>query len=69
MYKTLTQTITLESGYDMPVFGLGTWEMQGPACERAVAEAIHIGYRAIDTAELYGNETQVGRGIKGVPRE
>ncbi|NQV36282.1 MAG: aldo/keto reductase [Phycisphaeraceae bacterium] len=43
--------------------------LQGPSCERTVAEAIEIGYRAIDTAELYGNETQVGRGIKGVPRE
>jgi diketogulonate reductase-like aldo/keto reductase len=69
MYKTLTQTITLESGYDMPVFGLGIWEMRGPVCERAVTEAIDIGYRAIDTAELYENETQIGDTIQGFPRK
>jgi len=69
MNRTLADKITLESGYDMPVFGLGTWEMRGPSCERAVAEAIDIGYRAIDTAEFYENEVQIGRAIGDYPRE
>jgi len=69
MNRTLAKTITLESGYDMPVFGLGTWEMRGPSCERAVAEAIDIGYRAVDTAELYENEVPIGRAIESCPRE
>src|SRR5437588_11272352 len=44
--------------------GLGTWALRGPECTRVVAEAIAAGYRHIDTAASYGNETAVGEGIR-----
>ena len=49
----------------MPMLGLGTWENDEPeACANAVATALDAGYRHIDTAQAYGNEEHVGRGIK-----
>lgn len=61
----------LNNGVEMPVLGFGTFMLQGDACEQAVAQAIKAGYRMIDTAEAYGNEAAVGRGIKasGVARQ
>ncbi|TKK91760.1 aldo/keto reductase [Herbidospora galbida] len=55
----------------MPRLGLGTWPMNDAQAERAVATAIEAGYRLVDTAEAYGNELGVGRGIKasGIARE
>ena len=55
----------------MPKLGLGTWALAGEECARVVATAIGLGYRHIDTAEMYGNEAAVGEGIRasGVPRE
>jgi 2,5-diketo-D-gluconate reductase A len=55
----------------MPRLGLGTWPMDDAEAEVAVARAIETGYRLIDTAYKYGNETGVGRGLRaaGVPRE
>jgi 2,5-diketo-D-gluconate reductase B len=55
----------------MPVIGLGTWEMTGNECVRSVASAINLGYKHIDTAQIYGNEREVGKGIlkSGVKRE
>jgi 2,5-diketo-D-gluconate reductase B len=55
----------------MPKLGLGTWALKGAECARAVAEAIDLGYRHIDTAEMYGNEEAVGQGLRAasVPRE
>ena len=63
--------VRLNSGYDMPVIGLGTYALRGSICERAVRTAIETGYRLIDTASFYGNEREVGRGVRasGVPRE
>jgi len=54
----------------MPRLGLGTWPMQGAACQAAVESALALGYRHIDTAEMYGNEAAVGAAIRasGVPR-
>lgn len=56
---------------DIPAIGLGTWRMEGPTCRRAVATALELGYRHIDTAQAYGNERQVGAAIAkaGVSRE
>ncbi len=51
-------------GISMPKLGLGTWQMRGDACREAVARAISLGYRHIDTAEMYDNEEGVGAGIK-----
>jgi 2,5-diketo-D-gluconate reductase A len=55
----------------MPRLGLGTWPMDDDDAEAAVATAIELGYRLVDTAENYENERGVGRGLKasGVPRE
>jgi 2,5-diketo-D-gluconate reductase A len=60
----------LNSGYAIPLLGLGTWPMNGDEAADAVATAITMGYRCIDTAAKYDNEASVGRGIAiaGVPR-
>lgn len=63
--------IRLSSGYDMPVVGLGTYSLTGDVCVNSVKSAITLGFRKIDTAHMYGNEVEVGRGVResGVPRE
>ncbi len=57
-------------GMRMPKLGLGTWRMKGAECTDAVQRAIGLGYRHIDTAEMYGNEEAVGEAVAnaGVPR-
>ncbi len=64
-------TIRLSSGYDMPIVGLGTYSLTGDVCVNSVKSAISLGFRKIDTAHMYGNEVEVGRGVResGVPRE
>ena len=47
----------------MSSLGLGTWKLNGQTCETAVYDAIKVGYRAIDTAQAYGNEAEVGKAI------
>lgn len=47
----------------MPALGLGTWPMKGADCEEAVGTALDMGYRHIDTAEMYGNEEAVGAAL------
>jgi 2,5-diketo-D-gluconate reductase B len=69
MEHTADRTVWLQSGASMPVLGLGTWELTGSACERVVRQALDLGYRHIDTAELYGNETEIGRALRGMARE
>jgi 2,5-diketo-D-gluconate reductase B len=58
-------------GINLPRLGLGTYRMQGDACRAAVESALALGYRHIDTAEMYGNEEAVGAAIAdaGVPRK
>lgn len=56
--------VRLNSGYNMPVFGLGTWTLDDDTAEAAVYTAIRCGYRLIDTARYYGNEAGVGRGVR-----
>lgn len=66
------QNIKLNNGVEMPILGFGVFQIPDTAeCEKAVLEAIDCGYRLIDTAASYGNETAVGNAIKksGVPRE
>ena len=57
-------------GLSMPKLGLGTWRMKGGECRRAVEHALGLGYRHIDTAEMYGNEEAVGDALaaSSVPR-
>lgn len=54
----------------IPLFGLGTFRLQGEVVRASVREALQLGYRAIDTAQIYGNEADVGQAIaeSGVPR-
>jgi 2,5-diketo-D-gluconate reductase A len=70
MTSPTAPTVTLLHGAEMPRLGLGTWPMDDDEAETAVATAIGMGYRLVDTAENYGNERGVGRGLKasGVPR-
>jgi len=58
-------------GEKVPSLGLGTYRLTGEACARAVEQALSMGYRHIDTAQMYGNEAEVGRGIEasGVDRD
>lgn len=64
------RTHTLNTGDEMPVVGLGTWRSGPNQVEAAVEAALRAGYRHIDTAAAYGNEAEVGAGIRasGVPR-
>jgi 2,5-diketo-D-gluconate reductase B len=57
-------------GARVPLIGLGTWALRGETCEDAVLAALDIGYRHIDTAEIYGNERAIGKAWQrsGVPR-
>ena len=64
-----TKTVRLNSGYDMPILGLGTWTLSNEQAENAVYHALKDGYRLIDTARYYGNEVGVGRGIQKAIRE
>jgi diketogulonate reductase-like aldo/keto reductase len=62
----------LESkGVRFPALGLGTWELRGRECARLVEQAIGLGYRHFDTAQMYGNERDVGDGIRaaGIKRD
>ncbi len=59
-----SKTVKLNSGYEMPIIGLGTWTQDDDTAEGSVYQALKDGYRLIDTAQYYGNETGVGRGIK-----
>ncbi|NLI00836.1 MAG: aldo/keto reductase [Chthonomonadales bacterium] len=65
------RNVTLNNGVEMPILGFGVFQiMDLDECERAVGEALRVGYRLIDTAAAYGNEEAVGRAIRqsGIPR-
>lgn len=59
-----TKTIKLNSGYEMPILGLGPWTQNNEETANSVYQALKGGYRLIDTAQYYGNEIGVGEGIK-----
>ena len=58
-------------GARIPLIGLGTWDLRGKTCARSVEQALRLGYRHIDTAEMYDNEREVGEGMRasGVKRD
>jgi 2,5-diketo-D-gluconate reductase B len=62
------KTLKLKSGHEIPLLGIGTWNMGGAVCEKSVRAALEMGYRHIDTADIYGNHREVGKGIKGYDR-
>ncbi len=52
------------NGARIPAIGLGTWELRGRTCARVVEQALKLGYRHIDTAQIYENEREVGEGLR-----
>jgi len=58
------------NGARIPLLGIGTWELRGRTCTRIVEQALRLGYRHIDTAQIYDNEREVGEGLRasGVAR-
>ena len=58
------KTVELNNGINMPILGLGTWTLTNDEAEQSVYIALKTGYRLIDTAEYYGDEAGVGRGVK-----
>lgn len=71
MFDLDSKTVTLNSGYVMPINGLGTYSLTGDTCVNSVTAALQSGVRLIDTAYMYSNEEEVGRAIResGIPRE
>ena len=66
-----TKTVMLNSGYEMPIYGLGTYSLTGETCADSVTAALNRGVRLIDTAYMYHNEERVGEAVRnsGIPRE
>jgi 2,5-diketo-D-gluconate reductase A len=65
------QTVTLNNGVEMPILGFGVYQIPPEDTERAVTDALEVGYRHIDTAAAYRNEEAVGRAVRtsGIPRD
>ncbi|KZO96045.1 Aldo/keto reductase [Calocera viscosa TUFC12733] len=72
---TLQSAVKLNSGYPMPYFGFGVWASPGHLTPQSCIYALNAGYRHIDTAQMYRNESEVGDGVRqwckesGVPRQ
>ncbi len=66
-----TKTVTLNSGYQMPIYGIGTYSLTDKECVDSVTAALENGVRLIDTAYMYHNEESVGEAVRnsGIPRE
>lgn len=66
-----TKTVLLNSGYHMPIVGIGTYSLSHDVCVKSVTEHLKAGGRLIDTAFMYHNEKAVGQGVResGIPRE
>lgn len=67
----MNTTTILNNGHTVPLLGFGTWQVQGTSGQAAIQTALEVGYRHIDTAEMYQNHTIVGAAIKAsaIPRE
>ena len=74
-FDLAAKRVTLNSGYEMPLNGLGTYSLHGQTCMDSVRAALACGVRLIDTAHMYGNEEEIGRAIRagmeefGITRE
>lgn len=71
IFNFQTHTVMLNSGYEMPIMGLGTYNLSDEECYNSVTALLEAGGRLIDTAYIYGNEASVGRAIRdcNIPRE
>ena len=63
------KTVTLNSGYEMPILGLGMFHLSSSEAENSTYWTLKAGYRLIDTAKIYGNEAAVGKGLQRAIRE
>ncbi|GMH40838.1 hypothetical protein BSKO_08742 [Bryopsis sp. KO-2023] len=64
--STLAPAVSISAGIEMPVVGLGTWRSEPGEVQRSVLAAVRAGYRHIDCAEVYGNESEVGEALEQV---
>ena len=66
-----TKSVILNSGYEMPIYGIGTYSLTGDTCVESVTTALNKGVRLIDTAYMYHNEESVGQAVRNsdIPRE
>lgn len=66
-----TKTVMLNSGYEMPIYGIGTYSLTGETCVESITAALNSGVRLIDTAYMYHNEESVGEAVRNsdIPRE
>ena len=71
MTSNLSPTVTLNNGQQIPQLGLGVYKLETDIAEGLIHQAIEVGYRRIDTASFYGNEAEVGAGVRtsGLARE
>ena len=60
----LNSTLKLKSGTSLPILGFGVWDSPAHLTTKSCSEALKVGYRHIDTAQLYGNETEVGEAVR-----
>ena len=69
--RASSDAVALRGGIEMPILGFGTWQLRGGRAREAVLCALQVGYRHIDTATLYKNETEVGLALadSGLRRE
>src|SRR5882724_3734305 len=65
------KTITLSEDVSIPILGFGTWQLTGAECTDAVVDALTVGYRHIDTADIYDNHEAIAAAIRNcdVPRK
>lgn len=70
-YNRRMKKLKLKEGNDIPIIGFGTWLLKRDECRRSVETALEVGYRYIDTADVYGNHEEVAKAIKnsGLKRE
>jgi 2,5-diketo-D-gluconate reductase B len=64
IFMSIRPELELKGGNKIPVLGLGTWQLTGKKCIDIVEKALELGYRHIDTAEVYGNQSEIGKAIK-----
>ncbi len=63
------ENISLASGHEIPILGLGTWQLNGKQCERIIKIAIELGYTHIDTAWMYKNQREIGKALGEIGAE
>ena len=69
MFDFTKKTVTLNSGYEMPILGLGMFNLSSSQVENSTYWALKAGFRLIDTARIYGNEAAVGKGLRRAIKE